>query len=583
MTAGSLSGLSKSFIPVSYIASASIVMFIAGLAGSLTAGIWAVGILTAALIGLVIFLTVTSKIPAKALTPDTSLIFFIAAVIWLWLATRNAAVIHTDDFSHWYKICKIMHYENAFPTTPDLAFPSYTPGTAVWVYLITSVTGFSAANCFFAQGLINISALTALFSLTDKIEGKIRIFAQIFLAASAVTLCSVTENTYVLLVDVPLGLVAAAAFITILSDRKKDLSFFLPLVPVLTFIMLIKASGILYVITSVILLFIVSRKTSLKPALTGSACTILLTALLPALYLARSKKFYGDLGQTQQGLSTSRFLSLYSSKSPDNITGTINNFIKSIFMNGMPSTQIIVIWIALLGLLIIFLVSKKSGTALVKENKFILIFTVALLFVFWAALLATYLFSMEEREANSEFLASFNRYNGTIVIIVLAMFVRQVVRNVGKIESPRAQIAIFITSAVTIFAVGIIFFNFTYLLGSRRYICDEEYYTSLPWDVCNEYIPEINEYNESRYMVVYDESIFENDFRNKLEWMMVVHLRSIHMRFVGMQEFIDGTVSEDDLDYIDRCDYIVAFGDEEFEELLKTYVSSDTHVYLNDN
>ena len=100
MTAGSLSGLSKSFIPVSYIASASIVMFIAGLAGSLTAGIWAVGILTAALIGLVIFLTATSKIPAKALTPDTSLIFFIAAVIWLWLATRNAAVIHTDYFSH---------------------------------------------------------------------------------------------------------------------------------------------------------------------------------------------------------------------------------------------------------------------------------------------------------------------------------------------------------------------------------------------------------------------------------------------------------------------------------------------------
>ena len=582
MTTGHLSGHSKAFIPISYIACSTIVLFIAGLAGVLRAGVWAAGILAAAFLITPVIMAVKGKIEYKSFIPGTTLIFFIGTVIWLFLATRDAAVIHTDDFSHWYKICKIMHCESAFPTTPDLAFPSYTPGTAVWIYFITSLMGFSADNCFFAQGLINICALTSLFSLTDKMVGKTKIFAQLFLTTSAITLCSVTENTYVLLVDVPLGLTACAAFILILSDTKRDTRFAVTLASLLTLVMLIKASGALFVIAGIALLFITGRKSSLKTCITATAITAACAIALPALYLARSKKYYGDLANTQQGLSTARFLSLYSSKSPENIKDTVVFYLKSIFMTGMPSTQIIVIWIALFGLFVILMVSKHNKTVLYKENKLVLIFSLVLLFIFWGALLATYLFSMEVREANGEFLASFNRYNGTIAIIVLGMLARQVTRNTEKMKNVSAHPAVFITSAVTVFAVGIIFFNFTYLLGCRNYECDEAYYTAGPWDVCMKYIPEINEYNECRYMVVYDESVFEDDFRNKLEWMMVVHLRSIHMRFVGMDEFINGEVSEDDWDYIGRCDYIVAFGDGQFEELLKTYISPDTHVYLND-
>lgn len=572
----------KSFFPICYIAMSSIILFIGGLIGSLNAGVWTVFFFTAALLSTIIYLVATRKISYKSLIPNSALIFFIISVIWLYWGTRNAAVIHTDDFSHWYKICKIMHYESAFPTTPDLLFPSYIPGTAVWIYFITSIIGFSPANCFFAQGLINIAALTSLFSLLDKMKGKTKLLAAILLISSAITLCSVTETTYVLLVDVPLGLTTGAVLVMILSDAKRNMLFSISAASVLTLIILIKVSGILFIVAGIFLLFINDRKRSIKTCITTSIFTAIAAISLPALYLLRNNKYFGDLAETEQGLSTSRFLSVYSSKTPENIKETITYYIKTIFTMGFPSPQILVIWAALFALLIIFLISKHNKTSLVKENRTILIFTAVILFIYWAALLATYLFSMSELEANGEFLASFNRYNGTITIFVLFMLVRQTIRNTELITKASTKSVIYIAASVTILTIGITSFNFTYLLGSRKYICDEKYYTSVPWDVCIANIPEIYEYNEDRYFVIYDESVFENDFRNKLEWMMVTHLRSIHIRCIGMQDLINGNISESNYNYLEDNDYIVAFGNDEFQNLLKQYLPPDNYVYLND-
>ena len=49
-----------------------------------------------------------------------------------------------------------------------------------------------------------------------------------------------------------------------------------------------------------------------------------------------------------------------------------------------------------------------------------------------------------------------------------------------------------------------------------------------------------------------------------------------------MQDLINGNISESNYNYLEDNDYIVAFGNDEFQNLLKQYLPPDNYVYLND-
>ena len=190
----------SAFFPLTYISAVVITLYVFGLAGILKAGLYAV---LAAGIVLIPFAICKNKNRAlqvlKDVLTDPSLYFMIAGTVWIYIITKGVSVSHADDFSHWYRICKMMHFENAYPTKPDMSFTTYAPGTATWIWFITSITGFSPDKCFFAHSLINLSALNAFFSLCRtkngnkvKVSDKAAVF--IFTAIMSVSLCSMDVN-----------------------------------------------------------------------------------------------------------------------------------------------------------------------------------------------------------------------------------------------------------------------------------------------------------------------------------------------------------------------------------------------------
>ena len=61
---------------------------------------------------------------------ELSWLYMAIGIIWIFVITADLGVSHPDDFSHWFKICRIMHFESAYPSTPDLNFSTYPPATA---------------------------------------------------------------------------------------------------------------------------------------------------------------------------------------------------------------------------------------------------------------------------------------------------------------------------------------------------------------------------------------------------------------------------------------------------------------------
>ena len=122
---------SISFFPFFYMAYTVLVLYVFGLANLLTAGFYTILILGILLIPVAVVKKRSEIIPMikKTLT-DPSLLFIAAGTIWIYIITRGISLSHTDDFTHWYRICKMMHFENAYPTKPDMFFTTYVPGTA---------------------------------------------------------------------------------------------------------------------------------------------------------------------------------------------------------------------------------------------------------------------------------------------------------------------------------------------------------------------------------------------------------------------------------------------------------------------
>ena len=71
-------------------------------------------------------------------------IFIVLGIIWGYVVTRRIGLSHPDDFSHWFRICKVINDEELYPHTSDIRYPMYLPGTATWIYFFTRFVGFDA-------------------------------------------------------------------------------------------------------------------------------------------------------------------------------------------------------------------------------------------------------------------------------------------------------------------------------------------------------------------------------------------------------------------------------------------------------
>ena len=358
----------NAYFPIIVVSWITFVMYIAGVLECLKWGTFSIVFIGWFLLFGIFVMTVKKKkldFYIKAVFNST-IICMLIGLIWLWVITRGVGLSHYDDFSHWYRICKMMHVENAYPSQPDMYFPSYVPGTATWIYFITRFISFSAENCLFAQAILILSCCAVFLGVIgEKIEKKCKALSFIYVFVVSTILCAMNVSIYSLLVDTVLALIPLAVVVLIFNERDRmDIKLYFGVMLGACFTALVKTSGLLLVFFIALAWFMnVNQNNERKNVKKNIIISFLLTIipfLCTRLYINRSVVIYGNISDTYQGVSLNRYLGIFSGKTFQDIVGIFGKYMSEIFKGSGMISQVKVIWICLAFMLIFYIIGNSD-------------------------------------------------------------------------------------------------------------------------------------------------------------------------------------------------------------------------------
>ena len=455
--------------------------------------------------------------------------------IWCWFLSRGIKPSHFDDFSHWLRICKIMNSDLEYPRYSDCVFPTYVPGTATWIFILTRVIGYSPENCYFAQMLLNLAAicsLTIIIRAEDSLCKKI-----VFLMAIGVFsafICDMDLTTYSLLVDGVLALAASALLVYILEIRQKEMKikYWIPIFVIGSFVSLIKASGILFVFFNALLIYFLyaTEKPKLKRKswlYITPVVMVLIGYMLQKLYLFRMKVAYGDVFVSQSFGTAELYTILMEYWEPERYAGIIKRFLHECFILDEACKQIKMLWLCLLliGILYIVYTIKKRKDPLLQS---LVIYLPVISVVYLLGLMVTY-FTFDPIEANENRLACFYRYAGSITIMIVFATVYYLLYVLKSYKFDRIKEYILMFSVVIAFsficfAVG---YEPFYIAGFKYYH-PEELYTSDVWKYLEDNYEERWEFNNDIYIMLVDVDYNGFDNYEKMSHVLTTYFRSYY-------------------------------------------------------
>lgn len=263
-----------------------LIVYTAGIAGSLLAGAWlALGA------GILLGTWVTRRnrgIWKEFRTPG----FAFLALFALFVAAQvhDDPLSHNDDFNHWAVIARNMLLRDTFPDASVTAidFSSYPPGTAVFIYFVNRMTfgSYCEGRLIFSQNLMVLLFLASLFAPMRRREEEGRADrAALFCMLCACALLIFLYEFRALIVDVVNGAVGFAAIAGVLHMKDEPKKAALYATPVTCVGLLVKYSNIYYfAATAVALLWVCARarrrgeKTYLGTMLLGGAFCLVMVA-----------------------------------------------------------------------------------------------------------------------------------------------------------------------------------------------------------------------------------------------------------------------------------------------------------------
>lgn len=315
-----------------------------------------------------------------------------------------------DTMTHWGIIVRVMYQNNRLPNFADstIAYQSYPPATACWIYFILKIFGYGEGKALFAQGIWMLSCVMAMFALnkSQRFEWDILIAAAALAMLHGIGLGG-------LRVDAVLSVVTVAMCVAI-SEFRNDLSLLFWICgPFCLTLTLIKNSGILFVFFMIIAVFIwglISKAyaQSVKGALALSSIAI------GGWYLweRHIKMVYSWALGTRHSMNIGYMKSVFGEKTKEQISTILNGFISKWFsLNKSYEWELIVVFFAVS--LCIALIHKKRRVLFVPA----LVGIYYLVYKF--CLLSMYLFNMPGDDALS--IAGYVRYQKTFSLIVLGM------------------------------------------------------------------------------------------------------------------------------------------------------------------
>ena len=147
---------------------------------------------------------------------------------------------------------------------------------------------------------------------------------------------------------------------------------------------------------------------------------------------------------------------------------------------------------------------------------------------------------MQNYEAKG--LGSYYRYVSTISIMICGIFTYRFLDILAKSKIKLSAVLLF-SYALLLSLVGNYLFDYSFMLKSEGF----SYYHDLPWRRLSEAAEENNYYNESSYLIIWDESIFEN---YSFSEMCIINLSETYFRSTNIDVVIaDLDSAEWDMDY----------------------------------
>ncbi|SLK17416.1 MULTISPECIES: hypothetical protein [unclassified Paenibacillus] len=399
------------FIPVFVFSSIACIVFLSGLVGQLYIGSLVLLLVGLLLYGGMVFLGMRRGASFRISFSLFQFSFLAGTFIFLLVLFQNE-LTHYDNFSHWAIVLKQMLSTDTFPT-PDsnlIDFKNYPLGTSSFIYYVCRFMGHSQSVMLLAQGLLIFSCFYAMFGIVSE-KKRFLLYAFLGLGLSTLSFFNLTIRITNLLVDFLLPIYALAILAVIYQyrhDIKRACIIMLPLAGVLT---VIKSTGIIFAAISLIFLVYTwlkhKQKFSWKTALAviGTICGSLIPYFgwswrMATVFQGVDNKFDVATSGIQSGKTAEQMheiLWLFLKSSTDITT--------------RPVIGIVIFEIVAIAASIFAYVVLKKKWNLWKA----LIALDVVLLLYYAGILALYLFSMPMDEAIV--LAGFERYASSIVVL----------------------------------------------------------------------------------------------------------------------------------------------------------------------
>ncbi|MFT8704789.1 hypothetical protein [Bifidobacterium aquikefiricola] len=417
----------KEFIPILVLSSIGCATYICGIFNQLETGSF-----TILAVGLALLLIIVAWRYARPLTrgktdghvrrtskpwlPSLFDTLFVIGIICFVFLLHSSRLVHYDNFSHWAIALKEMLLTNAFPTVHSelISFLNYPLGTTSFLYYVCSFAGHSQAVMILGQSMLIFAAFYAVFGIIEQ-QKRFLLYAFLACGCSILSIFNITIRINTLLVDfiLPVLTLAILAIAYRYGDHLVTASAIIA--PIAAFLMIVKVTGIVF--ASIALLYLLQRLLTNKRWKSWANCVAVLgfsaasfcTYALWQWHLkitgiaALSQKFSSNATDVASG---------GSAKTGAQIHHIITAFTQaSLDLNTRAAQGILAANIIAIVVCLIVAFTRAWRWNLWK----CLIATDIVLALYYVGILALYIYSMPQSEAQN--LAGFDRYSNSIVVL----------------------------------------------------------------------------------------------------------------------------------------------------------------------
>lgn len=354
------------------------------------------------------------------------LLFFFALAVFIIIRLQDAHFYDCDNFNHWGLIVKNLYYDNCFPddSDPIIRFQTYPVGSATLIWYYLRFFDYSEDIALIVQDLFMMSCGISLFALIKKEKRLgIKIVSSILALMGTLSLFSCNKDLangpFELLVDQMLASIAVAAIIIIdyyKADWKKALWSVLPL---LTFEIAIKTSGIFFSLAiAIVLAYRIIKTNGRRKAILPVSVLILTPIVLRKLWDLRVKLVFANSSTSIHSTSIDNYRIIMAGKTSEDIKTITTLFLGE----ALSFNNYIVSFVIILTILYFLFEYKKENRYHIKNST---IYIIVLYVAYQIGLYCMYIFSMPVYEALC--MPCYYRYILPIELLIMGIIIEIII------------------------------------------------------------------------------------------------------------------------------------------------------------